>query len=67
MKGEKEMSEKEMRPLKMLRPPAAYRDCNGLSALGECRILTEPFCVTRGKCKFYKPKEGAAENEKTES
>lgn len=45
--------------------PAAYQDCNGLNALGDCRILTEQFCVSRGSCKFYKakPADGGAKNE----
>lgn len=39
-------------------PPTQYEDCNGyIAELGACKILSEMFCITRGKCKFYKAKE----------
>lgn len=48
------MKKKNTPPAK---PPEAYADCNGfVDVLGACKILTEMFCVARGKCKFYKAK-----------
>lgn len=45
-------------------PPPEYRNCFALADVsGECRALTEKMCVTRGKCKFYRPKGHGEENE----
>lgn len=41
---------------KILRVPHQFKNCNGLNQLGQCRILLEMMCVTRGACKFYKAK-----------
>lgn len=44
--------------IQRMQPPQEYADCNGyIDPPGNCKILSEMFCVTKGKCKFYKAKE----------
>ena len=35
--------------------PPKYRGCGAETKSGECRILKEKLCETKGKCSFFYP------------
>lgn len=51
------MGERKKEP-QGVKPPKKFRDCNEWIPESEkCRILREMFCITRGRCSFYKQRE----------